>query len=292
MIFPPFDAMGRLVGPFWVLYSEFSPCYDASPMTLPKGALPLAVKLATRSGAFLKKHFGRHHAYDFKWGEGNLVTKLDRTSERMILKGLRRAFPDHEIVAEESAARRTGSPWRWHVDPLDGTTNYAHTYPVYCVSIGLEHDGRVELGVVYNPNLDELFVATRGGGATRNRRRIRVSTVDRLRDGMLATGFSYDPIQKRRNMTYFRRFMKTTRAIRRAGAAALDLCYVAAGVFDGFWEFDLGTWDIAAGMLMVEEAGGALSDFAGRPVDLRVGEVLASNGRVHRDMVRVLKPRA
>lgn len=254
-------------------------------MKTPPHALRAAIRIAERAGALLRRNFRGARRIEFKRGEGNLVTDMDHASEELIVRALRREFPDHAIVAEERGELRRDSPYRWHVDPLDGTANYAHAFPHWCVSIALE--GHV--GVVFNPNGPELFAAQVGRGATRNGRPIRVSRVSRLADAFLATGFSYHPPLKRRNLVYFRRFMHRTRAIRRAGSAALDLAYTAAGIFDGFWELSLGTWDLAAGVLLIREAGGRVTDFRGRPFDLASGEALATNGRVHESMRRVLQ---
>ncbi|MHC4608116.1 MAG: inositol monophosphatase family protein [Planctomycetota bacterium] len=245
--------------------------------------------LAVRAGGFLRRRQSRIREIRFKGDTGNLVTDADKASERMIVRGIRKAFPDHDIVAEEEERRETGSPFRWHIDPLDGTTNYAHGLPIYSVAIALEVSGTVEVGAVYVPVLDELYEAVRGGGAFRNRKRMRVSRTRRLKLSLLATGFSYRKPQKRRNMKYFDRFQFASRAVRRLGVASVDLCYVACGLFDGFWEFDLGSWDVAAGVLFVREAGGKVTDFRGGPVDIAVPEVLATNGRIHTAMMNHLR---
>lgn len=253
-------------------------------MKTPRNALRAATRIAERAGALLLRNFRGARRIELKRGEGNLVTDMDFASEELIVRALRREFPDHSVVAEERGELRRDSPFCWHVDPLDGTANYAHGFPHWCVSIAL--DGHV--GVVFNPNGPELFAAQRGRGARRNGRPIRVSRVSRLADAFLATGFSYHPPSKRRNLVHFRRFMQRTRAIRRAGSAALDLAYTAAGVFDGFWEFSLGTWDLAAGVLLIREAGGRVTNFRGGAFDLEDGEALATNGKLHNAMVRVL----
>lgn len=216
------------------------------------------------------------------------MTQADRASERLIVRRVRAAFPDHDIVAEEERHPRTRSPWRWYIDPLDGTVNFVHGFPVFSVSIALAFEGDVRVGVVHHPVFGETFTATKGGGARRNGRRIRVSRTRDLRDGFLVTGFPYFDGGRTDNLRYFTAFMTETRAIRRIGSAALDLCYTACGIFDGYWEFALGAWDIAAGLLVCREAGGRVTRFDGSPVRLEEGEILATNGRVHDRMMSIL----
>jgi len=248
-----------------------------------------AVDMARASGILLKKKLNDLHTIVFK-GEIDIVTEADRISEDMILSAIRNQFPHHDILSEESTATETGSAFRWIIDPLDGTTNYAHGYPVFCVSIALERRGDVILGVVYNPMLDEMFVAEKGRGAYLNGSRLSVSGTPVLSHGLLATGFPYD-IRKDRNnnINYFVEMARKVRAIRRAGSAALDLAYVAAGRFDGFWELKLMPWDTAAGSLMVQEAGGDVTDLFGSPYQLTSPHVLASNGSLHEAMIAVFK---
>lgn len=224
-------------------------------------------------------------------GAVDIVTTADRAAERAILKTLRTAFPDHGFLMEESGERRSASDFRWVIDPLDGTVNFAHGMPISCVSIGLEQRGRVILGGVLDPYRDELFLAVRGRGATLNGRRLRVSSTDRLIEALLVTGFPYDRQRKAAfYLSFVERFMKRTQGLRRLGAAALDLSYVAAGRFDGYWEFNLKPWDAAAGLLLVEEAGGRVTNFKGRPYDLAdTTQTLATNGRLHTAMLRQLR---
>ncbi|MDH3686620.1 MAG: inositol monophosphatase, partial [Myxococcales bacterium] len=195
------------------------------------------------------------------------------------------------VLGEEGSARvANGSPWRWVIDPLDGTTNYAHGYPRFCVSIGVERDGARELGVVYDPLLDELYSASRGDGARRNGQPIRVSKETQLGRSLLATGFAYDRRSSELdNLDHFATFLKSARALRRDGSAALDLCYVAAGRLDGYWELKLQPWDVAAGYLILEEAGGRASDFSGTLSDGSGTEVVASNGHIHDAMLEILR---
>lgn len=251
--------------------------------------LSVARAAAVDAGDFLRRNQRRIRTIRTKPGEGNLVTDMDRRAEERIVRALQRAFPGHEIFAEERPAVRTGAPYRWHVDPLDGTTNYAHGFPFYSVSIALEIGGRLAAGVVYRPEGPELFEAVHGRGAWRNGKRIGPSRCRRLADALLVTGFSYDPAMKRRNLRYFCRFMEESRAIRRVGSAALDLCYTACGIFDGFWEFALAPWDLAAGTLICHEAGVRVTALDGGPFDLYGGEVLAANRALHRRMQEVIR---
>jgi len=249
----------------------------------------LAVGAAKEAGLFLRRHLNQAHEIEFK-GEINLVTEADRTSEALIVSRIRQAFPDHDIMAEESPDIRNGSSYRWIIDPLDGTTNYAHGYPVFCVSIALEYRDEVILGVIYNPMMDELYVARKGRGALLNNGKIAVSGTADLSRSLLATGFPYDIREsKEDNIDNFVAMAKRVQAIRRAGSAAFDLACLAAGRFDGFWELKLAPWDTAAGCLMVTEAGGQVSDLYGGPFRLTSPHILASNGKLHEGMISVLK---
>ena len=248
-----------------------------------------AVDLARNAGALLKKKFNKTHKIQYK-GDINLVTEADKMSENLIIKSIRRAFPDHGILSEESPAVAGSGKIRWIVDPLDGTTNYAHGYPVFCVSIALENDGKVVLGVIYDPMREELFSTVRGKGVYLNGKKLSVSSIRDISRSLLATGFPYDIRESRENnLDYFSRMAVNVQAIRRAGAAALDLAYLAAGRFDGFWELKLKPWDTAAGCLMVEEAGGSVSDLAGKPWNISSPSVLASNGLIHSKMIRIFR---
>ena len=255
----------------------------------------LAVSAAKAAGRLLTGYHGRKLAVTYK-GAVNIVTEADRKAERLITEIILTRYPGHIIVGEEgsgTAAKFPASTARepvWFVDPLDGTTNFAHGFPFYCVSIGVEIEGRIMIGVVYDPVRKELFGAIRGRGAFCNGRRLRVSTTEKLDQGLLVTGFAYNIRTSRRtNLGHFSHFSLRCRGVRRTGSAALDLCYVADGRFDGFWEMNLWPWDTAAGSLIVEEAGGRMSGFDGRPYDLRVPELVASNGRIHEEMIGVLR---
>jgi myo-inositol-1(or 4)-monophosphatase len=239
-------------------------------------------------GALLRERIDDRHTVRYK-GEINLVTEADHLSEALIVEKIRGSFPDHGILAEESPEMANGSGFRWIIDPLDGTTNYAHGYPVFCVSIALEVEGEIRLGAVFNPMLDELFIAEKGAGAFLNGRRLKVSQTEELSRSLLATGFPYDIRENRNNnINYFEAMALNAQAVRRAGAAALDLAYVAAGRFDGFWELKLMPWDMAAGCLLIEEAGGIVTDLSNAPLDLHSPHILASNGLIHDEMARLL----
>ncbi|MBM4168529.1 MAG: inositol monophosphatase [Ignavibacteria bacterium] len=251
----------------------------------------LAIEAAREAGRLLRLHIGRPRDIEVKLGqETNLVTDADKKAEKTIIRVIKSRYPSHDFLAEESGLHNQVSDYRWIIDPLDGTTNFAHGVPIFCVSIALEHKGRIILGVVYDPNLDELFVAERGRGAFVNSRPIRVSKTSLLRESLLVTGFPYNIADNPdRAIERFVAFLKEARAVRRLGSAALDLCYVAAGRFDGFWEVFLNPWDMAAGVLLVEEAGGTFTDFRGHPSSVYDKQVLTSNGLIHDSMIRVLK---
>jgi len=244
--------------------------------------------VAREAGALLLERLHDPHIVQYK-GEINLVTEADHLSEALIVGRIRRKFPGHDILTEESPETANGSGFRWIIDPLDGTTNYAHGYPVFCVSIALEVKGVIMLGAVYNPMLDELFTAERGSGAFLNGRRLTVSRTETLSRSLLATGFPYDMREDRNNnINYFKVMALSAQAVRRAGSAALDLAYIAAGRFDGFWELKLMPWDTAAGWLLVEEAGGSVTDLSGDPYHLYSKDMLASNGLIHAEMTSIL----
>jgi myo-inositol-1(or 4)-monophosphatase len=247
------------------------------------------IAVAREAGIFLKERLNDKHVIDYK-GEINIVTEEDRLSEEMITSRIRQRYPDHDILAEESKGMARSSRCRWIIDPLDGTTNYAHGYPVFCVSIALEKENEIHLGVIYNPMLDEMFVAEKGNGAFLNGKRITVSNTTDLSKSLLATGFPYDIRSNRNNnINYFNGMAKSAQAIRRAGSAALDMAYIAAGRFDGFWELRLMPWDTAAGWLMICESGGIVTDLFGGAFRLEAPHVLATNGKIHHDMVNMLK---
>ena len=250
----------------------------------------LIIKAAREAGTLLMDHFERGIRIEFK-GKYDLVTEADRRAEALIVGLIRERFPDHDILAEEDEYGTLHSDYRWIVDPLDGTTNFAHGFPWFAVSIALEVRGQLTLGVVHNPYVGELYFAERGQGAFLNDRRLQVSQTRHLERALLATGFAYDHKScKANNYDYFTRFQKEAQACRRPGVASLDLACVAAGRFDGFWEMKLKPWDLAAGILLVQESGGKITDFDGHPMTLDSLECLASNVLIHDAMQKILQP--
>lgn len=253
-----------------------------------KGHLEVAKAAAVKAGTILRERINGSREVSYK-GEINLVTEMDRLSERTVVEAILGAFPDHGILAEEEAQIENNSGFLWIIDPLDGTTNYAHGYPSFSVSIGLESSGDVIVGVVYDPMRDELFSAARGQGAFLNGNPIAVSRNDILIRSLLATGFPYDrAVSKENNLNYFNAFIMASQEVRRSGSASLDLCAVAAGRLDGYWELKLHPWDVAAGSLIVQEAGGTMSDFSGARFNIHDKELVASNGRIHGLMLDIL----
>ena len=255
--------------------------------------LIVAEHAARTAGSILLKYLGQPLEVEFK-GDADLVTKVDRLSEEAIVSIIRDNYPDHQILAEEGTNQESASRFRWIIDPLDGTTNYAHSFPCFAVSIGLEAAGEMVVGVVYDPVRDECFTAMEGGGAYLNGKSIHVSKVNKLNSALLATGFPYDRRQHPDDyLGLFRSFMMKAQEIRRPGSASIDLCYLASGRIDGFWECKLKPWDVAAAVVIVREAGGRLSDFKGNKFSilgnetpgLSISETLASNSRIHEEMV-------
>jgi myo-inositol-1(or 4)-monophosphatase len=250
--------------------------------------MAVAREAAREAGRVLRENLSGSRTISYK-GAINLVTEMDVRSEQIVTERLLAAFPDHGILAEESASREGRSRYRWIIDPLDGTTNYAHGYPCFAVSIGLEFAGDVIVGVVYDPMRDEMFSAEKGKGAHLNGSPIRVSAVDTLLQSLLATGFPYDRRESsRNNLVFFNRLIMASQEVRRDGSASLDLCYVAAGRLDGFWELKLKPWDVAAGMLILREAGGRATDFSGMQSTPYDSEIVASNGVIHAQMIEAL----
>jgi myo-inositol-1(or 4)-monophosphatase len=254
---------------------------------------PQAAEIAREAGARLREFFAEGVATEYK-GDVDVVTVADRTVETLIRARLGEAFPDHGIYGEEGTRERMEQEFRWYVDPLDGTTNFAHGFPQFCVSLGLEHrgaalkaedDGTILAAVIYDPMRDELYQAERGRGATLNGKALRVSKTHLLAEALVATGFPSRKRHESPNIHFYHEFTLRSHGVRRAGSAALDLAYVAAGRLEAFWEFNLNPWDTAAGVLLVTEAGGRVSDFAGRAFRLDSREVLASNGLIHDELV-------
>lgn len=246
-------------------------------------------EVAIKAGELLMEYYKEDLSMYLK-GDINPVTIADTESEKLIIGEIKKAFPHHSILAEETGGEKQESEWLWVIDPLDGTTNYAHHYPSFCVSIALLKKCKPIMGVIYHPLLNEFFYAERGNGAYLNDRPIKVSNVDKLDKAFLTTGFAYDVHETEDdNVDNFHAFLKRSMAIRRGGSAALDLAYTACGRFDGFWEMRLHPWDTAAGILMVEEAGGRVTTFDGGDFDIYKKEILATNGLIHNDMIDVLK---
>ncbi len=256
--------------------------------------LSVAIEAAREAGRFLKLSVGKVRNVQVKYGEErNLVSEIDRGAEEKIINILRRHYPTHAILAEESGGSESIAEYKWIIDPLDGTTNFLHGVPIFSVSIALERKGEVIAGVVYDPNLDELFSAEKGKGAFLNGKRLRVSAAGTLAAGLLVTGFPYNIAENPDDVVgHFVRYLMTAQGMRRLGSAALDLCYVAAGRFDGFYELILNPWDMAAGALFVVEAGGTVTDMTGSPLNIYRKSIVASNGLIHQEMVDVLAGRS
>ncbi len=260
-------------------------------IVIPEGALDIAVEAATGAGAILRELLMTRREISYK-GEVDLVTDADHASEEHVLSVIHNAFPEHRFIGEEGVHRANAtvsaeSGYSWIVDPLDGTTNYSHRYPHFAVSIALAHESTVLLGVVYEPMLDELFTGVRGEGALLNGQPMRVSETELLIRSLLATGFAYDPDVRAENTTLWGSFLAVSQALRRDGSAALNMAYVAAGRLDGYWERPINAWDIAAGAVLVEEAGGMVTCY-GKPFDPFGGEVIATNGQIHEQMEQVI----
>jgi myo-inositol-1(or 4)-monophosphatase len=251
-----------------------------------KTYLEVAVEIAQEAGKVLREEMQRPPSIAYK-GDFDLVTQADRRSETLIVNRLQKYFPEHAVAAEEGTGKDTASEYRWHVDPLDGTTNFAHGYPCFCVSMALASKNELLVGVIYNPVYDELFTAARGEGATFNGKKIHCSKIDTLKNSLLCTGFPNHNRQANPNIHFYWDFTLRSHGVRRDGSAALDLAFVAMGRFDSFWEFGLNPWDTAAGVVLVEEAGGKVTDMQGQPYALGGPSILASNGLVHAEMVRV-----
>jgi len=254
--------------------------------------LDVAIEAAKEAGKYLKHHMGKVQEVKQKDEHStNLVTEIDRQSEEKIIGKIKQHFPSHDILAEESGtAHSTASPYRWIIDPLDGTTNFTHSYPVYAVSIALAEREELILGVIYDPNFDELFTTERGCGAYLNGRKLHVTATAAVKNSLLATGFPYNVRENPYHaVEHFNNFLMEAQGIRRLGSAALDLAYVAAGRLDGFWEVHLNAWDMAAGALLIQEAGGRVTDFDGNTFKISESRIVASNGAIHDEMIRVLK---
>ncbi|MEO8026100.1 MAG: inositol monophosphatase family protein [Bryobacteraceae bacterium] len=250
--------------------------------------LETSIEIAHEAGSLLADFFERRVAFQLK-GEYDLVTEADRASEKLIVERLTAHFPSHGIVAEEGGGHESPSDYRWYVDPLDGTTNFAHGFPVFNVTLGLEKAGEMVCGVIYDPTRKELFTAERGSGAFLNGRRIHVSKASTIDESLVATGFPSRKRHQNVNVHFYYQLAMMSHGVRRAGSAAIDLAYVASGRLDAFWEFGLNPWDMAAGVLMVAEAGGRVTDMNGGPASLRGAHLLADNGLLHEPLLGLFK---
>jgi len=252
--------------------------------------LNFAIETARDAGRILLERYGRAHTVTKK-GDINLVTEADLASEQLIIERIRSHFPKHAILAEESGNSASADgvmEWKWIIDPLDGTTNFAHGYPCFAVTIACEHNDELVVGVTHDPTRNETFAAERGKGATLNNKPIRVSDTEQLGDALIVTGFPYD-FKKRENFSrHLTRFLLESRGVRRDGSAAIDMAYVACGRFDGFWEEGLNPWDMAAGVLLIEEAGGQISGYGGSTFTIYNPPLLATNGLIHDQMASIL----
>jgi myo-inositol-1(or 4)-monophosphatase len=254
----------------------------------PSSFLTQASAIAVEAGKLLMPFFERRIGFEYKGGV-DLVTEADRASEQLIVSRLRAAWPEHDIVGEEGTRDTHGGSYRWYIDPLDGTTNFAHGYPVFCVSMGLERDGELIAGIIYDPTRDELFAASKGGGATLNGRPIHVSSTATISESILGTGFPSFKRHKNPNIHFYHHLTLISHGIRRAGSAALDLANVAAGRYDGYWEFNLNPWDTTAGVMLVQESGGMVTRFDGTPFNVDSRETLASNTCIHEELIHCFR---
>lgn len=248
------------------------------------------IQISKEAGKLIRNAFGKTHSIEFKTNELNLVTETDKASERLITDFIKEKYPSHGILAEEGSESNRSAEYLWVVDPLDGTTNFAHGLPIFSVSIGLQKNGETIAGVVYDVMREVVFLAEKNSGSFENGKRIKVNKNENLGHGMLVTGFPYD-IRENPDKAFerFIEFLKHVRGIRRLGSAAIDFCYVANGVFDGFWEVSLHPWDLCAGKLIVEEAGGLVTDFDGKKNDIYSKQILATNAFVHQKMIEVMR---
>jgi len=248
------------------------------------------IHIAKVAGSIIREGFGKSLEIEFKTNESNLVTDIDKKSEQTIIEFIDKKFPGHGILGEENGAFNEGAEYVWVVDPLDGTTNFAHCLPIFSVSIGLQKNGKTIAGVIYDVMQDVVYSAEIGKGSFCNDTRLKVNNNDKIQHSLLVTGFPYDIADNPHHaLDIFVHLVKVSRGMRRLGSAALDLCYVAKGVFDGFFEVNLHPWDICAGMLIVEEAGGINTDFRGNPIDIRTPQILTSNNKIHAQMIDVIQ---
>ena len=249
-----------------------------------------AKRTIEKAGIIVKNNYNKLNKISYKQGAFNLVTNIDKEVEKYIVTQIKNTFPEHSIIAEESGLHKKISAYQWFIDPIDGTTNFAHNYPCFCISIALAHNEVIQLGLVKNPVTDDSYTVIKNKGAKLNDKPIKVSKITRLKDSLLATGFPYDKLSsKKNNLKNFGKLTLMTHGVRRDGSAALDLCYVASGKIDGFWELKLSPWDVAAGTLIVEEAGGKITGFHGNKYDIYKKEIVATNGLIHKELLKNLK---
>lgn len=247
------------------------------------------VKVANMAGEVIREGFGNNFQVDFKTNETNLVTEIDKKAEDVIVGFVQKEFPNHAILAEESGKKVSDSEYLWVIDPIDGTTNFAHGLPIFSVSIGVQKNGETICGIVYDVMMNRMYQAEKGSGAYLGDQKLNVSSGDNLKQSLLVTGFPYDIRENPRNIKeLFSDFMMNSRGIRRLGSAAIDFCYLASGVFDGYWEYALNPWDMAAGILLVQEAGGVVTNFNNEEVNIYSDQILATNGKIHNQMLDVI----
>ncbi len=247
------------------------------------------VEIAKEAGELIRSDFGRHHSIEYKTNVSNIVTETDKKAEKLITAYIEKEFPNHNILAEEGSRKDGHSEYLWVIDPIDGTTNFAHGLPIFSVSIGVMKNDEIIYGVVFDVMRNVIYSAEKGSGAFAGNKKLRVSQNTDLRKSLLVTGFPYNVSENPGNVyEKFIAFLKNSRAVRRLGSAAIDCCYVAEGVFDGFWEVSLNPWDICAGKLIIEEAGGKVTNFIGEKASIFSPQFLASNGLIHKDMMKIL----
>ncbi len=248
------------------------------------------IQISKIAGEIIREGFGKNFSIEYKTNLSNLVTEIDKKSEGTIIDFVKKEFPTHSVLAEETGSHESSSEYLWVVDPLDGTSNFAHGFPIFSVSIGVQKNNETVCGVVYDVMNDAVYSSEKGSGSFRNGQKLQISTNDDIRKSMIVTGFPYNVAENPDHVfERFIAFLKTARAVRRLGSAAIDFCYVASGVFDGFWEVHLNPWDLCAGKLIVEEAGGIVTNFAGESTDIYSKQILATNGKVHKKMVEILQ---
>lgn len=248
------------------------------------------ISVSKEAGEIIRKGFKSNISIEFKTDASNIVTNIDKASEKVITDFIKKEYPNHTIIAEETGLNEKNSEYKWIIDPLDGTTNFAHGLPIFSISIGVQKNEETIYGVIYDVMRDKVFSAEKGSGAFENNVKIKVSENSNLSESLLVTGFPYEVKNNYEEaIIHFTTFLKKSRAVRRLGSAAIDFCFVANGVFDGFWESKLNSWDVCAGLILVEEAGGKISNYSGNPVTVNSPNFLATNGKVHSQMIEVLK---